>query len=94
MNRIFLAFVTLLATVSVQAQTPDASEPRSVVETVYVVFAQGEMTFKKCLSRNSSLGAFRPPLSNALQASTQRLHFFMNYCCIHAFRLSASRRSR
>ncbi|MDT8439896.1 MAG: nuclear transport factor 2 family protein [Wenzhouxiangellaceae bacterium] len=43
MNRIYLGLAALLAAVGVQAQTPDALEPRTVVETVYSAFAQGDM---------------------------------------------------
>lgn len=43
MNRIYLVLAALVSTVSVQAQTPGVSEPRTVVETVYAAFAQGDM---------------------------------------------------
>ena len=43
MNRICLVLAALVSVVSVQAQTPGASEPRTVVEAVYAAFAQGDM---------------------------------------------------
>src|SRR6056297_577951 len=43
MKRIFLALAALVSAVSLHAQTPGASEPRAVVETVYAAFAQGDM---------------------------------------------------
>jgi len=43
MNRVFLALSTLLAAVSIQARAPGTPEPRTVVETVYTAFAQGNM---------------------------------------------------
>jgi len=43
MKRIFLALAALASAGSLQAQTPGASEPRTVVETVYTAFAQGDM---------------------------------------------------
>ena len=43
MNRICLVFIAFVSAVSVEAQTPGASEPRAVVEAVYAAFAQGDM---------------------------------------------------
>ena len=43
MKRIFLALAALVSAVSLHAQTPGASEPRTVVETVYSAFSQGDM---------------------------------------------------
>ena len=43
MNRICLVLVALVSAVSVEAQTAGDSEPRTVVETVYATFAQGDM---------------------------------------------------
>ena len=43
MKRIFLALAALVSAVSLHAQTPGASEPRTVVETVYAAFSQGDM---------------------------------------------------
>ena len=43
MNRIFLVLAALVSALSLHAQTPGASEPRTVVETVYAAFSQGDM---------------------------------------------------
>lgn len=43
MKRICLALAALTVAVSVHAETQGASEPRTVVETVYTAFAQGDM---------------------------------------------------
>src|SRR6056297_3551262 len=43
MNRICLFLAALASAVNLQAQMPGASEPRTVVETVYTAFSQGDM---------------------------------------------------
>lgn len=43
MNRICLALAALVSAISLEAQTPGGSGPRSVVDTAYAAFAQGDM---------------------------------------------------
>src|SRR6056297_1544952 len=43
MNRICLFLAALASAFNLQAQMPGASEPRTVVETVYAAFSQGDM---------------------------------------------------
>ena len=43
MNRIALALAVLIIAFSIHAQTPGASEPRTIIETVYAAFARGDM---------------------------------------------------
>src|SRR6056297_235680 len=43
MNRICLFLAALASAFNLQAQMPGASEPRTVVETVYTAFSQGDM---------------------------------------------------
>ena len=53
MNRICLVLAALATAVSVSAQTPGASEPRAVVETVYAAFSEGDMeTFASLMARD------------------------------------------